>query len=118
MTITYELIGKLGGASVDVTPVSVTASGAKGSEVVMHTVTVPAGETWLVALVGDVVSGSGQVTWSPSLSIGNITTLAGATSGKYGLSGVATGGTIAVKITRKTNSGQDSFTGHVYAVKI
>ena len=51
MAITSEIIGKLGGGSeVEVTPVEGTASGSWGSEMVLHTVEVPAGETWLVAL--------------------------------------------------------------------
>ena len=52
MAITSEIIGKLGGADVEVTPVSGTTSGSSGSEVILHTIEVPVGETWLVAEIG------------------------------------------------------------------
>ena len=61
MAITSELIGKLGGADVEVTPVEGAASGAWGSEEVLHTVEVPAGETWLVALYGNLQSFSSEI---------------------------------------------------------
>lgn len=116
MAITYELIGQLGGAEVEKIPVSATASGAYGSEVVMHTVNVPAGETWLIALIGTLTP---RYTNSngPTLHVGDAQM---GPSLKAGLNSVATeqSGAIVVKIKRNNNVGQDLFDGHVYAVKI
>ena len=118
MAITSELIGKLGGGSeVEVTPVEGTASGAWGSEEVFHTVEVPAGETWLVALYGNLQSFSSGGTSSAQLVIGTTILPPRAPNGSNGLAHVGAGG-IDVKLHRNTGSGSDSFTGHVYAVKL
>ena len=53
MAITSEIIGKLGVAEVQKIPVNIVADGGGGSLVVMHTVHVQEGETWLVVLSGD-----------------------------------------------------------------
>ena len=118
MAITSELIGKLGGgAGVEVTPVEVAASGLSGSEMVMHTVEVPAGETWLVALHGNLQSNNNSSASSAQLVIGTTILPPRATNGSNGLAHVGAG-TIDVKLHRNTGSGSDSFTGHVYAVKL
>lgn len=117
MAITSEIIGKLGGADVEVIPVDVTASGGWGTEEVFHTAEVPEGETWLVALYGDLRSNNPGGTSSAQLVIGTTTLPPRATNGSNGLAHVGAG-TIDVKLRRNTGSGSDSFTGHVYAVKI
>ena len=117
MAITSEIIGKLGGgAEVEVTPVEGTASGDWGSEEVLHTVEVPEGETWLVALHGNLQSVS-EGSKSAQLIIGTTELPARAPNGIQSLAH-AGAGTIDVKLRRNTGSGSDSFTGHVYAVKI
>ena len=116
MAITSEIIGKLGGADVEVTPVEGTASGPWGSEEVLHTVEVPEGETWLVALHGTLGSYS-EGSKSAGLIIGTTKLPPRAPNGITGLAHVGTG-TIEVKIVRQNSSDSDSFTGHVYAVKI
>ena len=117
MAITTEIIGKLGGgAEVEVTPVDVTASGDWGSEEVLHTVEVPEGETWLVALHGDLQSGA-TAGKSAQLIIGTTELTERSPNGITGLAHVGAG-TIDVKLRRNTGSGSDSFTGHVYAVKL
>ena len=116
MAITSEIIGKLGGAEVEVTPVEGTASGIWGSEEVLHTVEVPEGETWLVALHGNLRSNS-EGNNSVQLVIGTTELPTRAPNGIIGLAHVGAG-TINVKLRRNTGSGSDSFTGHVYAVKL
>ena len=117
MAITSEIIGKLGGADVEVTPVSETASGNQNSEVVMHTVEVPEGETWLVAVYGNLNGAYSDNYASPQIYIGDTKLNQRATNGIQSLAHVGTG-TINVELRRNTGNGSDSFTGHVYAVKI
>ena len=102
---------------MEVTPVDGTASGAWGSEEVFHTVEVPEGETWLVALYGNLRSHSSSSVSSAQLVIGTTMLPPRATNGSNGLAHVGVG-TIDVKLHRNTGSGSDSFTGHVYAVKL
>ena len=118
MAITSEIICKLGGgADVEVTPVEGTASGPWGSEEVLHTVEVPEGETWLVALYGNLLNNSGSAASSAQLAIGTTILPPRAPDGIIGLAHVGAG-TIDVKLRRNTSSGSDSFAGHVYAVKV
>lgn len=51
MAVTAELVGALGGTQVVQTPVSGADPGG-GGPTVLHTVEVPAGETWLIAVIG------------------------------------------------------------------
>ena len=116
MAITSEIIGKLGGAEVQKIPVEAVASGASGSVVVMHTVHVPKGETWLVVLSGDLDPRYTTIS-GPELSIGEVTLGPGLLAGRIGLAEEVTGTT---KIALKRNNGvsTDTFTGHVYTVKV
>ena len=117
MAITSELIGKLGGGSeVEVVPVSVTASGDSGSEEVFHTVTVPEGETWLAVVYGNLQSSATGVS-SAQIIIGTTELHERAPNRIYGLAHIGTG-TINVKMRRNRTSGSDSFSGHVYTVKL
>ena len=117
MAITSEIIGKLGGADVERIPVEGTVSGGSGSEVVMHTVEVPAGETWLVALYGNLQSNTSGSASSAQLYIGDAELHERAINGINSLAHVGTG-TMDVKLRRNSFSGSDSFTGHVYTVKL
>ena len=116
MAITSEIIGKLGGAGVEVIPVEGEASGSKGSSEVLATIDIPAGETWLVAAIGQVTTGSAVTTQRPELHLGDVQTPR-APSGTHGLVTTATE-TISFSIKRGTNSGADTFTGHVYTAKL
>ena len=116
MAITSEIIGKLGGADVEVIPVEGTASGSSNSEEILHTVDVPEGETWLVAAYGNLKS-SMAGTASAQLVIGATELPPRAPNGIIGLAHVGAG-TINVKLRRNITSGSDSFTGTVYAVKM
>ena len=117
MAITSEIIGKLGGAGVEVIPVEGTASGDAGSETTLHPVEVPDGETWLVALHGNLQSASSGSNSSAQLVIGTTILPPRASNGSNGLAHVGAG-TIDVKLRRNTGSSSDSFTGTVYAVKL
>ena len=116
MAITSEIIGKLGGADVEEATVEVTASGPWGSEEVLHTVEVPEGETWLVALYGTLGSNS-EGSKSAELIIGTTILPPRAPNGITGLAHVGAG-TINASLRRNNSTGSDSFTGHVYAVKL
>ena len=116
MAITSEIIGKLGGR-VEETPVSGTASGASGSEEILHTVEVPEGEVWLVAAIGQKIGGNSIVSNKPGLQLGDVNIPERTPDGTYGLATVASE-TISFSIKRTVTSGTDSFTGHVYAAKL
>ena len=116
MAITSEIIGKLGGADVEVIPVEGEASGASGSSEVLATIDVPAGETWLVAAIGQVTPGAIGTTSRPRLYLGDeVSTVA--SSGAHGLATTASE-TVSFTIERRAAGGSDSFTGHVYTVKL
>ena len=117
MAITSEIIGKLGGEGAEVIPVNVTASGVMSSEEVFHTVEVPEGETWLVALHGNLDSRFSGAATSAQLVIGSTEFPQRALNGSIGLAHVGTG-TMHVKMRRNTSTGSDYFTGHVYTVKL
>ena len=116
MAITSEIIGKLGGADVEVIPVEGAASGPSGSSEVLATIDVPAGETWLVAAIGQVAPGATGTTSRPRLYLGDEVSIL-ASSGAQGLATTATE-PISFTIERRTASGSDTFAGHVYAVKL
>src|SRR5699024_588400 len=69
LAITSEIIGKLGGR-VESTPVSVPSLSGSGSSEIMHTVNIPPGETWLVAVVGTGTAGSTTGNNMPRINIG------------------------------------------------
>jgi len=116
MAITSEIIGKLGGAGVEVVPVSGNASGGSGSEVILHTVESPEGEDWLVAVRGGLNSAnSGSI--AAQLIAGGEILPKSVPNGPVSLAHVGSG-TINVKLRRNTALGSDSFTGHVYTVKL
>ena len=117
MAITSEIIGKLGGADVEAIPVSGTASGSTGSSAVIATIDIPAGETWLVAAIGQKIGWSSVISNQPELHLGDVKIPERNPDGTYGLATTASG-TISFRIKRNASSGTDSFTGHVYTVKM
>lgn len=116
MAIASEIVGKLGGAEVQKIPVNIVADGRGSSVVVMHTVHVQEGETWLVVLSGDLTprytSASG-----PVLSIGEVTFGPGLPAGRFDAAEEVMG-TTEITLKRNTSNGTDIFTGHVYAAKL
>ena len=116
MAITSEIIGRLGGADVEVIPVEGEASGSKGSTKVLATIDIPAGETWLVAAIGQTTAHTSS-TFHPDLHLGGVSKPAAGPGGTHGLATTATE-SISFSIRRNYSSGADSFTGHVYTVKL
>ena len=113
MAITSEIIGKLGGgAGVEVIPANANIAGY-GSSKVLHTVTIPPGETWLVAVTGTgSTSASGD--YMPLIDIGGDATPQ--RSDHFGSAAIMSeSGDVAF---RTLSSGRSSFTGHVYTVKL
>ena len=116
MAIASEIIGKLGGGEVEVIPVEGEASGRKGSTKVLATIDVPAGETWLVAAIGQTTAGSSSP-YRPWIYLGDSLSSRPSVGETEGLATIATE-SISLSIRRDTNTGVDSYTGHVYAVKL
>ena len=118
MAITSEIIGKLGGgAGVEETPVSGSASGGANSETVLHTIHVPPGEVWLIAAVGEIAPRYSGASNSPSFYIGDQQNNGQISSGTLSMAALCEGET-TVRIQRNSGSGTDSFAGHVYTVKM
>ena len=117
MAITSEIIGKLGGADVDIIPVEGEASGDRGSSEVIATIDVPAGETWLVAAIGQTTAGISSPAYHPDLHLGGVSIPKAGPSNRHGLATTATE-SISLSIKRNYLSGTDTFTGHVYTVKL
>ena len=117
MAITSEIIGKLGGADVEVIPVEREASGPSGSSEVLATIDVPAGETWLVAAIGQTTAAASSSASRPRFYLGEGLSARPSPGETSGLATTATE-SISFSIERNYSSGTDSFTGHVYAVKL
>ena len=114
MAITSEIIGKLGGADVEEVPVSIPRISGQGTSEVMHTVNIPPGETWLVAVVGTGTAGSNSFSVMPRIIIGG--KRVPQYTGYFASSAVmAKSGDVALESNSLTAS---SFTGHVYTVKM
>ena len=117
MAITSEIIGKLGGAEVDSFPVSGTASGTGGSAEILATIEVPAGETWLIAAIGEMSAAATAASSQPALELGSEWSEKYRSSSRMGVASVATG-SVPLRLVRNTGTGSDNFTGHVYTVKL
>ena len=117
MAIASEIIGKLGGGEVEVIPVEGEASGRSGSSEVIATIDVPAGETWLVAAIVQVAPEASGTTRRPDLHLGGVSKPAVGPDEAHGLATIASE-TVSFTIKRNLNSGADSYTGHVYTVKL
>ena len=117
MAITSEIIGKLGGADVEVIPVEGVASGASGSSEVLATIDVPAGETWLVAAIGQTTAAASSSGSRPWFYLGEDLSARPVPGETHGLATTATE-SISLSIKRNYSSGSDAFTGHVYTVKL
>jgi len=114
MAITSELLGKLGGADVEQTPVEGTVSGSSNATTLITTVTVPEGETWLVAVIGTVTTTASGLNGYPYVSIGDNRS---AFKGEGGVSALVTG-TAEIRLRRNWTLNSDTFTGHVYTIKM
>ena len=113
MTITSELIGKLGGEDIESTPINASLRG-NGSSQVLHTVNIPAGETWLVAVVGIGTAGSSTGNNMPRINIGGAKVPQ--STGHFASAEIMTeSGDV---ILESNSSNTSSIEGHVYTVKM
>ena len=112
MAITSEIIGKLGGAGVEAKPVSGTAS--NNDTLTLANIEIPAGETWRVAVVGTMTNNSSAKSNWAQIEMGGATSVF---NGPGGFADVATG-LVSIGLVRNRTIGSDSFTGHVYTVKL
>ena len=111
MAITSELLGKIGGADVEVIPVSATVKSR--DPYILYIGEVFPGETHWVFVVGTAKSHNTSNHNLPGFWIGD-------TSSRFnGLGGVAAEMSSGYHITmrRNFNLGEDSFDGHIYIVK-
>ena len=117
MAITSEIIGKLGGADVQSFPVEGSVYGSS-DVTALHTVEVLAGETWLVAVAGELQgpSTSSQAGSQPDMRLGETTCRGVPRTTPFGISAVITE-TTAIELV-SNHSTESSFTGHVYTVKM
>ena len=113
MAITSEIIGKLGGADVESTPVTGSIANRAGTRTI-HTIEVPAGETYLAVVIGSGTVSSG-LNALLDISIG----------GKRTRQNDGTHMTATAIISETSNislhsdaNGESTFTGHVYTVKM
>ena len=114
MAITSEIIGKLGGAEVEVVPVSVPSLSGSGTNQVLHTVNIPPGETWLVAVAGTGTAGSSTSSAMPRINIGGVRIPQ--STGHFASAAVMTeSGDV---ILESNSSGTTSFEGNIYTVKL
>ena len=117
MAITSEIIGKLGGADVQSFPVEGSVYGSS-DVTTLHTVEVLAGETWLVAVAGELQgpASSNQASSQPDMRLGETTCRGVPRATPFGISAAITEPT-AIELVSNHATGS-SFTGHVYAVKL
>lgn len=111
MAITSELLGKLGGADVEIIPVSATLSSS--DPYILYIGEVFPGETQWVFVIGTANAASSSRHSFPEIWIGD-------TSSRFsGLGGVAAEMSSGYHITMRRNFSlrEDSFDGHIYIVK-
>ena len=113
MAITSEIIGKLGGR-VESTPISVPSLSGSGTNQVLHTVNIPPGEKWLVAVVGAGTAGSSSSSGMPRINIGG--TRVPQSTGHFASATImAESGDVVLE---SNSSGTTSFEGNIYTVKM
>ena len=107
MAITSEIIGKLGGG---VETATVEGREITSSNVVVHTVEVPAGKQVMVSFVGRFSKIPGSSSYYPSLRIGNTQSICGSTSYDVAISAVLTQ-TSALTVTAGSGALSATLTG-------
>ncbi|WP_182349330.1 hypothetical protein [Tomitella gaofuii] len=111
------VIGRIGGSTVEQTPVSGSQTGTTWKT--LHTVTVPSGETWLVSAAGTLRAGGfGSATAFVSLT-GSLPSRTNSTSDMdCGGSVVATGAVVSLSVRGDSQFDTATFDGVVYTVRI
>ena|SRR5699024_671454 len=111
MAITSELLGKLGGADVEVIPVSATVKSKDPH--IMYVGEILPGETGKVFVIGTVDARNSARYNLPDIGINSTTSRF---SGEGGVAESVTGN-FQVYIQRRFTLGTDSFVGNVYIVR-
>lgn len=116
------VIGKIGGADLTSTAVSGESSSGMTWETI-HTVTVPIGETWLIAAVGDLASTTTLSGRPGRLRVGDQphVEVVGTTPQPVGTAAAIEGpADINIQLSNASNAGSPGgvFDGHVYTVPL
>ena len=116
------VIGTIGGGEVTTTAVSGESSSGTTWETI-HTVTVPAGETWLIAAVGDLASTTSNSSRQGLLRIGDQphAEVVGTTPQPVGVAAVSAGpAEITIQLSNASNIASPGavFDGTVYTVPL
>lgn len=110
MAISSTLVGKLGGVEVNVVPHSWSSGNSTWQTI--RTISVPAGERWLIAMAG---TGTGTAELS---IVGQYGVLSTGTQ-RVGVTTVETGpATVTIQARRNTTFGTATFSGSSYTVKL
>lgn len=112
MAITSEIIARLGQTSSE--PIEGVHSGGQNSTAVIKTIEIPPGETWLIALIAKQSTYSSSMTLTPYIGLGSASV---ASTGDIGLIAVESG-TVEITMRRRIGSGEDSFVGELYTMKL
>ncbi|MGP9723652.1 hypothetical protein ACT3SZ_06515 [Corynebacterium sp. AOP40-9SA-29] len=111
-----EVIGRIGGTQVETIDIPLTtASGGSGSSVTVRDLDVPAGETWLVSLVGEARTG-GSPGQSLILQCGMVSARTNS-SGPCGFSAVLDAPS-SLTVTRARSAGSDTVEGTLHIVRL
>lgn len=114
MAISTEKVGAFGETLSEGIPVQGTVSGSAGSTVLLTTLKIPEGETWLVSVIGTIDAASSTRTSRPELVIGSSRS---SLTGECGSSAVISSNS-DIRLRRNHSLREDSFVGHVYILKL
>ena len=120
MAITSEIIGKLGGADVEVVPVSMSGNGGTSNSPYKHLLTrveVPAGKQVLVGVVGKFTSTQSQ-SGRPDFDIGGFVSYASTDVNAHASASAVLTKSGDVNVITKSTLGTSTFVGTVYTVEM
>ena len=116
MAITSEIIGKLGGADVEVVPVSMSGTGSNTKHLLTR-VEVPTGKQVLVAVVGKFTS-TQTANYRPDFEIGEFVSLASSTTDAHASASAVLTQSGDVNVITRTSNGTSTFVGTVYTAEM
>ena len=120
MAITSEIIGKLGGADVEVVPVSMSGNGGSSNSPYKHLLTrveVPAGKQVLVGVVGKFTSTQSQ-SGRPDFDIGGFVSYASTDVNAHASASAVLTQSGDVNVITKSTLGTSTFVGTVYTAEM
>src|SRR5699024_515660 len=116
LAITSEIIGKLGGAEVEVVPVSMSGSGV-GKKHLLTRVEVPAGKQVLVGVVGKFTSTQTSNS-RPDFDIGGFVSYASTDTNAHASASAVLTQSGDVNVLTRSNIGTSTFVGTVYTAEM